>query len=123
MVLSEAIGHGLGRYLLRCRECSASWVGFPDETCGWCIDRKQAMEDDERKRLLFPPWAINGGKGVQYDSLDLESQQVWRESRGQRDDTDSYIKWLGALRKAVDEGSVTESDAIASMERIAKWLH
>src|SRR5436190_21418922 len=59
--------HPHGFHWLRCKACGASWVGEPLDDCQWCAAREQAMEDDERKRLLFPPWAANGN-GPTYDA-------------------------------------------------------
>ena len=76
------------------------------------------MEDEERKRLLFPPWAINGGP--RYDSLSDIDKKVWNATRGQTGDADSIVAWLRELRDAVARGDVTDDDARKAIKRIGE---
>lgn len=76
------------------------------------------MDEDERKALLHPPWAINGTEGVRYDALSDESKKVWRETRGQRTDEDAYATWVHELATAITQGRITEVDA---RDALRKW--
>ena len=79
--------------------------------------RDERMQDDERKRLLWPEWDANGN-GSRYDALSDADKSVWRATRGQRDDADSIITWLHALGEAVARGDITKDDAELAIKRI-----
>jgi hypothetical protein len=75
------------------------------------------MDDDERKRLLWPEWSTNVN-GSRYDELSDIDKEVWRKTRGQRDDTDSAVVWVKALADAVKDGSITPADAELAIKRV-----
>lgn len=78
------------------------------------------MDDDERNRLLWPPWALNGWEGTRYDALDDEGKKVWRQTRGQRTDDDSQSRWAHELADAVRAGFISDADARAAIGRVAQ---
>lgn len=78
------------------------------------------MDDDERKALLWPPWATNGLEGKRYDELDDASKALWRQTRGQRTDVDTLDKWLWELTNAVRRGLVTEAQAEDAITRVVR---
>lgn len=75
------------------------------------------MQDDERKELLWPSWSTNGN-GSRYDDLSDIDKEVWRKTRGQRDDADSIVTWIRQLAIAVRQGDITEADAELAMRRV-----
>jgi hypothetical protein len=77
------------------------------------------MEDDERKALLWPSWAANGN-GPRYDDLSDVDKEVWRKTRGQRNDADSHATWLRDLANAVIRGDITTRDATEAIERMGE---
>jgi len=77
------------------------------------------MEDDERRRLLFPPWSTNGN-GPAYDALSDVDKAVWRKTRGQRNDDDSLATWLNELAIAVRRGDISAGDAAAAITRVGE---
>jgi hypothetical protein len=74
------------------------------------------MDEDERKRLLWPPWALNGTP--RYDALDDEAKAVWRQTRGQRIEDDSQTRWAHELSGAVHKGLITQAEADDAMKRV-----
>lgn len=74
------------------------------------------MHEDERKRLLFPPWATNGGQ--RYDELSDVDKEVWRHTRGQRKDDASLISWVDQLGDAVRDNNITIEEARSAVRRV-----
>lgn len=76
------------------------------------------MEDDERDRLLHPPWsAVNNG--FKYDGLTEEDKRVWRQTRGQTTDDDAYSTWINDLANAVKAGIITAIEARTAIRKTA----
>lgn len=117
---AEADGHNYGTVWLACANptCAAEWVGYPEDECAYCAIREIRVASDKRKDLLFPPWAMNGN-GPRYDSLDETTKAVWRTTRGQKEDTDSLVKWAHELAAAVQDGTITEMEAEAAIARVS----
>jgi len=75
------------------------------------------MEEDERKRLLFPPWSIRNN-GPKYDDLDATTQQVWRTTRGQKEaNADTVSNWLDELASALAREVITPDEAKTAIDR------
>ena len=75
------------------------------------------MEEDERKRLLFPPWSVRNN-GPKYDDLGDDSQQVWRTTRGQKEATaDTVSNWLDELASALAREVITPDEAQQAINR------
>lgn len=77
------------------------------------------MDDAERERLLWPPWATNGN-GPRYDDLSDVDKAVWRKTRGQRKDDDSVATWADELAQAVKRGDISAGDALAAITRMGE---
>lgn len=75
------------------------------------------MDEDERKALLWPPWATNG-EGARYEALDDVGKAVWRQTRGQRVDTDTQERWIEDLRNAVARKFITAEDAHTAIRKV-----
>lgn len=76
------------------------------------------MQDGDRQKLLFPPWAGNGN-GVRFDGLAEADQKVWRATRNQRTDADSESAWVDALVNAIRNGVITREEAEQAIKRVA----
>lgn len=76
------------------------------------------MDDDERKALLWPSWATNGLEDARYDVLDDEAKKVWRDTRGQRTDEDSFTTWAHKLSVAITQGRITHTEAVEAIRRV-----
>jgi hypothetical protein len=122
IVLRSAVSDGFnyGEFWLACPLCTAEWVGYADDLCGWCYAWKERMERDRRKELLWPPWAANGNS-PRYDELsDDVAREVWRKTRGQKVDADSLIQWAKELSAAVSEHLITPAEAEAAITRLGE---
>lgn len=50
---------------LECRTCHAQWVAREHiGECLWCDRREELQRNEERERLLNPPWQANGFDGL-----------------------------------------------------------
>lgn len=75
------------------------------------------MDEDERKNLLWPPWATNG-EGPRYEALDDAGKALWRQTRGQRTDGDTITTWAHKLSTAVQRNEITNDQAREAMQRV-----
>jgi hypothetical protein len=79
---------GSGFADLGCDRCDATWVGPPAEPCPWCFDRYQDVHERQRLLVLEPP-----------------------------DNPSAYVEWGQRLKRAVEAGIITETDADHAWER------
>jgi hypothetical protein len=102
-----------------CAACSAGWVGYVDDGCGWCERRECQQRALERDLLLDPPWLRTSAGHPTYDALDDVGKAVWDRTRGQTRGHDSVVIWVARLARAVDVGVITQAEAERAIRRMA----
>jgi hypothetical protein len=101
---------------LRCDTCNAGWTGIPGDPCQWCQTSLQRLIADTRTDLLDPPW-LTVTHGPRYDELCDDSKLVWDRTRDQVRGDGSAVTWAGRLRRAVEAGLITQSEADHALRR------
>lgn len=82
--------YGDGWYELRCRTCEAGWVGLDGDRCAWCATREQNTVIDQADVVTQPP-----------------------DNRS----ADALTAWRGRLKRAVEAGIITDTQARHAFER------
>jgi hypothetical protein len=141
-VPTPELGEGVVQRL--CRDCAASWCGFPCDPCPWCFAAAERQLAEQRRLLLFPPFRYDQ-HGPRYDELDDVDKRIWDRTRGKvskgthaptvrfapveassgngphedRFGTDSVREWARRLGRAVEAGLVTDVEADAALARVS----
>jgi hypothetical protein len=103
-------------HLSTCGWCGATWDLDEGYTCRWCVEALEAMQADQRRRLLWPDWASDPGD--RYDELTAVDRAVWDRTRGITRGEGSVAAWTTRLMTAADAGIVTRDEATAALDRI-----
>lgn len=106
--------------IIACDECGATWLGYPDDPCDWCIRAKERQMATDRDDLLHPTWAQD--RGPVYDQLSEVDKAVWNRTRNITYDHDSIAFWVQRIGRAVDSGLITQTDADLAITRVERWL-
>jgi hypothetical protein len=112
------IGKVNGDFDYQCLQCHATWVGPNGDICYWCHKRWLINEESKHQTLLYPEWLQWDDKYFHLSQLD---QSVWEQTRGFSDGFD--ISWENRLKKALDNGEVTQMEFDAAETRYAKWIN
>jgi hypothetical protein len=100
--------------------CGATWHGHTGDPCRWCEEATQRHLDDQRQQLLHPNWMTD--QGPVYDQLSDVDKAVWDHTRGQAGTHDSIPSWTVRLKRAVETGLITDTEADLAMTRVERWL-